>query len=202
MKDRPGREKADAFSTASPEAYAEIAQIFDINYWGLLATTNALLPLMRRSTSTPTAVAFGKQQTTHFTSRIVNMASLTGKLNKYSTKLTREFRTTRTVPLANAMMRGFLDALSKGTWKDDGWPDSPYAVSKAGVIALTRALADDQREGILINCCCPGYVKTDLTKGRGRKSPNEGAATPVMLALDDLHGTTGGFYTNGEVIDW
>ena len=167
----------------------------------MLATTDALSPLLRRRS--PGDV---EAQAPRFAPRIVNMASLTGKLNKYSAELTRQFRAAQTVEQANALMRRYLDSLRRGTLIEDGWPpDSPYAVSKAGVVALTRALARERAgdgRDVLVNCCCPGYVKTDLTGGRGRRSPDEGAATPVMLALDDLRGRSGGFWTNGEEIDW
>jgi len=175
----------------------------------MLAVVNALYPLLRR-THPSQLTAFkpdGEPDQTNVTSRIVNMASLTGKLNdKYSSSVTLDFRRhAMFVEDVNALMRRYLDSLTKGTLKEDGWPiNSPYAVSKAGVIALTRAM--DLKSGfqphVLVNCCCPGFVKTDLTKGRGRKTPDKGAATPVMLALDDLNGATGRFWTNGEVIGW
>jgi len=42
--------------------------------------------------------------------------------------------------------------------------DIPYAVAKNGVIGLTRALAVDLgREGITVNCICPGPIRTGLT---------------------------------------
>jgi 3-oxoacyl-[acyl-carrier protein] reductase len=42
--------------------------------------------------------------------------------------------------------------------------DSPYAVSKTGIIGLTRALAVDLGpEGITVNCICPGPIRTALT---------------------------------------
>jgi len=38
-----------------------------------------------------------------------------------------------------------------------------YTVSKGAVIALTRAMAVDHgREGIRVNCVCPGFVETDM----------------------------------------
>ncbi|MEZ5815660.1 MAG: SDR family NAD(P)-dependent oxidoreductase [Hyphomicrobiaceae bacterium] len=37
-----------------------------------------------------------------------------------------------------------------------------YAASKAGVIGLTRALAKELGPSILVNCVCPGLIKTDL----------------------------------------
>jgi 3-oxoacyl-[acyl-carrier protein] reductase len=42
--------------------------------------------------------------------------------------------------------------------------DSPYAAAKAGVAGLTRALAVELgREGITVNCICPGPILTGMT---------------------------------------
>lgn len=42
--------------------------------------------------------------------------------------------------------------------------DSPYAAAKAGVTGLTRALAVELgREGITVNCVCPGPIATGMT---------------------------------------
>jgi NAD(P)-dependent dehydrogenase (short-subunit alcohol dehydrogenase family) len=41
----------------------------------------------------------------------------------------------------------------------------PYAVSKAGLIQMTKALALEwARHGIRVNALAPGYVKTDLSR--------------------------------------
>ncbi|KAA8583453.1 hypothetical protein FQN60_014661, partial [Etheostoma spectabile] len=37
--------------------------------------------------------------------------------------------------------------------------------------------------GILLNACCPGWVRTDMAGSKATKSPEEGAVTPVYLAL-------------------
>lgn len=43
--------------------------------------------------------------------------------------------------------------------------NSPYVAAKHGVVGLTRALAVDLgREGITVNCVCPGPIKTALTE--------------------------------------
>ena len=43
--------------------------------------------------------------------------------------------------------------------------DSPYAAAKAGVTGLTRALAVELgREGITVNCICPGPILTGMTE--------------------------------------
>ncbi len=44
--------------------------------------------------------------------------------------------------------------------------DTAYAAAKAGVAGLTRALAVDLgKEGITVNCICPGPIKTAMTQG-------------------------------------
>lgn len=44
--------------------------------------------------------------------------------------------------------------------------NSPYVAAKHGVIGLTRGLAVDLgREGITVNCICPGPIKTGITAG-------------------------------------
>jgi 3-oxoacyl-[acyl-carrier protein] reductase len=41
---------------------------------------------------------------------------------------------------------------------------SPYTASKHGVIGLTRALAVELgRQGITVNCICPGCINTNMT---------------------------------------
>jgi 3-oxoacyl-[acyl-carrier protein] reductase len=42
--------------------------------------------------------------------------------------------------------------------------NSPYAAAKGGVTSLTRALAVELgREGITVNCICPGPIRTGIT---------------------------------------
>jgi carbonyl reductase 1 len=166
----------------------------DCNFYGLIRTTRALLPHLK-----PAA-------------RIVNMASLTGMLSRYSPEVAARFRAARTEAEATALMRGFADAATRGNDEIEkaGYPlNRSYGVSKAGVIAFTRALAeelaqedDEVRRSVLVNCVCPGWVKTDMTKGKGTKTVEEGAETPVMLALEDLGGRSGGYWTNGKEEEW
>ncbi len=44
--------------------------------------------------------------------------------------------------------------------------NSPYVAAKHGVIGLTRGLAVDLgREGVTVNCVCPGPIRTGITAG-------------------------------------
>ncbi len=47
-----------------------------------------------------------------------------------------------------------------------GWPAWNYGMSKLGVIAYARVLARNE-PSLLVNACCPGYVKTDMSGGKG-----------------------------------
>ena len=79
-------------------------------------------------------------------------------------------------------------------------PGRAYAFSKTCVNAMTRVLAKDN-PALLINSCCPGWVKTDmgLLIGRAPKTPADGAKIPVRLALDDIGGVSGAYWANASV---
>lgn len=58
-------------------------------------------------------------------------------------------------------------------------------------------------QGIAVYGCCPGYVVTDMTSGRGAKTPPEGADTPAWLALQPIGSIPqGGFFGERQEIDW
>ena len=102
-------------------------------------------------------------------------------------------------------MEEFKSAVKAGNEKEQGWPSTAYSVSKAGMTGITKAIArEEQKRGgkKLINACCPGYVDTDMTKHRGYKTPDQGAQTPVMLAIGEIGGQTGEFWQDERVVEW
>ena len=77
-----------------------------------------------------------------------------------------------------------------------------YAVSKAGLNALTRMLASDLRsDRMLVNSVCPGWVATDMG-GPGGRPVADGAASVVWAATLPDNGPTGGFFRDGRPVPW
>jgi NAD(P)-dependent dehydrogenase (short-subunit alcohol dehydrogenase family) len=63
-----------------------------------------------------------------------------------------------------------------------------YSVSKIGVIGMTRILAhraSRERNDILVNSCCPGWVKTDMAGPAARLTP--GTQSKWLYALEHYH---------------
>jgi NAD(P)-dependent dehydrogenase (short-subunit alcohol dehydrogenase family) len=76
-----------------------------------------------------------------------------------------------------------------------------YRVSKAGLNALTRTLASDER-WLKVNTMCPGWVRTDMGGSAASRSVEEGADTAVWLATLPDDGPTGGFFRDRKPIPW
>ncbi|KAF1978093.1 carbonyl reductase [Bimuria novae-zelandiae CBS 107.79] len=157
------------------------------NYYNTMEACHTFLPLLKP------------------TGRLINVASVSGHLNKYSDEVRQRFLSAKTERDITAIMQDFQSAVEAGKEKEAGFPSAAYAVSKAGLIGATKALARAEKEKgsqISINALCPGWVNTDMTKGKGTKTPDEGAQTPVMLALSDIKGATGEFWQNERPIEW
>ena len=89
---------------------------------------------------------------------------------------------------------GSLSSMSGGT--------PTYSASKAALNALTRVFAGElERDGILVNSVCPGWVATDMG-GSGGRPVEEGAAGVVWAATLPDDGPTGGFFRDGKPVPW
>lgn len=78
-----------------------------------------------------------------------------------------------------------------------------YRLSKTALNAVTRIFADElQGTGIKINSICPGWVRTEMGGPDATKSVEEGASGIVWAATLPDHGPSGGFFRDGEPIDW
>lgn len=105
-------------------------------------------------------------------------------------------------------------------WRDTGWGrivnlssgwgahaeglggPGAYGVAKAALNALTRALPRDLPSGVKVNACCPGWVATRMGGDDAPRNVEQGADTPVWLALLPEDGPTGGFFRDRQPIAW
>jgi NAD(P)-dependent dehydrogenase (short-subunit alcohol dehydrogenase family) len=82
-----------------------------------------------------------------------------------------------------------------------GYP--AYRVSKGGLNALTRILADELRgTNVLVNVMCPGWVQTEMGGPRAPRPVDQGADTAVWLATLPDGGPTGQFFRDRRQIPW
>ncbi len=88
-------------------------------------------------------------------------------------------------------------------WSQSEFNHLAYNSSKTALNAMTVQFANElRRTPIKINAASPGYVATDLNDHRGPRTVQQGAATPVRLALLGVDGPTGGFFNDDGVIPW
>jgi len=159
------------------------------NYYGTRDVLVKLLPLVKEN------------------GRVVNVSSTAGRLSNLSESLQKQFTDPAlTVEGINALAQQFVEAVDDNTYAKKGWPKSCYGISKVAVTALTRVLGRDpayHKKNILINACCPGWVRTDMAGPKATLSTDEGAVTPVKLALLPKEETkTGLFWREQQVVVW
>uniref|UniRef100_A0A3P8SVY2 carbonyl reductase (NADPH) n=1 Tax=Amphiprion percula TaxID=161767 RepID=A0A3P8SVY2_AMPPE len=184
-----------AFKDSDPSPFAVQAEVtLKTNFFAARDMLSHFLPLIRPG------------------GRVVNVSSSLGSnaLKKCSSDLQQRLRGDDITEdeLAGLMQR-FVDEAKKGEHKQGGWPDTAYGVSKMGLTVLTviqaRRLSKERpNDEILVNACCPGWVRTDMAGDKAPKSPDEGAITPVYLALLPPGATEphGKFVSDKEVQPW
>jgi NAD(P)-dependent dehydrogenase (short-subunit alcohol dehydrogenase family) len=68
-------------------------------------------------------------------------------------------------------------------------PDPDYAATKAGVVRFSTALAPLSSEGIRVNCVCPDWVDTPMSRRTRANMTEEELRTkvpPVLLAPEEI----------------
>ncbi|XP_052876282.1 (+)-neomenthol dehydrogenase-like [Gossypium arboreum] len=159
--------------------YELAEECLKMNYYGAKRTAEALNPLLQLS-DLP---------------RIVTVSSSKGKGEKLKGVLTG----VTTDEKLNDLITEYLKDFKEGLHGSKGWPTfiSAYTVSKVALNAYTRILANKYPD-FCINSVCPGYAKTDINLNTGTITAEEGAVTPVKLALLPKGGPSGLFFVNGE----
>jgi len=112
------------------------------------------------------------------------------------------------LPIMVKQKSGVIVNMSSMAAKTGGiLPVAPYAASKAGIIALTKALAREFAPyGIRVNAVAPGVIKTKMAESQAEEKrkiiplgdlgePEDVAKAVSFLVSDDAR------YITGEVID-
>jgi len=157
-----------AYKNASTAPFSEQAEVtLKTNYFATLALCEALFPLLRDG------------------ARVVHVSSMVSvmALNKCSQELSEKLKSLTTVAQVSEYMQKFIDDVKADKYTEAGWPQTAYGVSKVGVTLMTPIQQQQFTGDIVINACCPGYVATDMSSYKGTKTIDEGADTPLYLAL-------------------
>lgn len=78
-----------------------------------------------------------------------------------------------------------------------------YRLSKAALNALTCMVADElTSENIIVNACCPGWVRTDMGGRHAARSVEEGADTIVWLCQVPDGSVSGKLFRDREEQPW
>jgi NAD(P)-dependent dehydrogenase (short-subunit alcohol dehydrogenase family) len=65
--------------------------------------------------------------------------------------------------------------------------DAAYCASKAGVVMLTKCMAlDGAKDGIRVNCVCPGFIQTPMIDGYFADQDDPGASRQFAVGLHPL----------------
>ncbi|GMI73603.1 short-chain dehydrogenase/reductase 1 [Hibiscus trionum] len=173
----------DGLLTQTPELSEQCLQT---NYYGTKRMCESLLHLLQRSDSP----------------RIVNVSSSLGKLKDVSNEWAKAVLSDAedlTEEKVDEVLSRYMNDFKEGSLEEKSWPAffSAYILSKAAVNAYTRILAK-KYPNLIVNCVCPGFVKTDLNYNSGILSVAEGAQSVVRLASLPNGGPSGLFFDTNE----
>lgn len=98
-----------------------------------------------------------------------------------------------------------IPAVRDGTWKEEGYPQTAYGVSKMLMHTYSRILARELAEskpGFVVATMNPGMTATEMTNFTG-KGVAEGADTAVWLCVAPAsHIGTGRFWQDRKETEW
>jgi carbonyl reductase 1 len=184
-----------AFKSADPTSFEDQCKpTLDVNFRGTVDFTEHILPLVRKGSD----------------ARIVNVASMAGKLiqlrskelqNAFSSPVLAKNELYELVNKYEVSVKraSFANA---GEHAERGWGNSNYGFSKLALIAMTKVWArEEAKNGISVNCCCPGYCDTDMTSHRGSRSATDGAKNAVIPATME-NPPKGEYFSDYKVATW
>jgi len=162
-----------AYKQASTAPFQEQVEVtLATNYYSTVNACNILFPILRSQ------------------ARVVNVSSMSSAwiLGKVGPELKPRVLGVKTIADVTALMDEFKSSVKSGDFKQKGWVESAYGNSKLGLTCASLIMQsdmdkDESRQDIVVNCCCPGYVSTDMSSHKGHLTIDQGADTPVYLAL-------------------
>jgi NAD(P)-dependent dehydrogenase (short-subunit alcohol dehydrogenase family) len=160
----------------------------DVNFFGAMRTTDALLPSMRAGGCV-----------VMISSGMGDLSCMHGAARERMEDpgLGRESLV--------ALVESFVAEVGRGVQARSGWPSNAYSVSKVAMNALVRVLArelEGDARGIHVNAENPGWVRTRMGGRSAPRSVEDGARTATWLATLPADGPTGGFFRDETRIPW
>ncbi|CAG8623589.1 8351_t:CDS:2 [Paraglomus occultum] len=184
-----------------PFSYEVVEKTLKTNYFGLKNMTELFFPIIKNPGG-----------------RIINLSSGLGRLAALPSKSLRNQFSSQdlTQEQLDRLVNKFQNDVRAGVYAEEGWPTSgmnkapwtiAYNVSKLAVVAYTKLLARRlDKEGIMINTHVvdPGWVRSDMGGENAPLSVDQGAETPVYLALtqDKAIEINGQFWNKKKPIAW
>ena len=174
----------------------QVTSTINTNFTGVVNMCRAFLPLVRPH------------------GRIVNVSSSCGHVSILQKNLQEKFQDPNlTAAQLVDLMDQFVKDVADGTYSEKGWPDrvrgfdTPYALSKVAVTTFTRVLEKEVKKlrnkaDIIVNACCPGWCKTDMTAPNATGTPDDGAELVVHLAFLSPGSPSGKFWMKKTVTPW
>ncbi len=173
----------------------QVTATIGTNFTGVVNMCRAFLPLVRPH------------------GRIVNVSGSSGHISILQKNLQEKFQDPDlTEAQLVDLMDQFVKNVADGSHREKGWPDkipgfdTPYALSKVAVTTLTRVLEKvvDRlgKTDVLVNACCPGWCKTEMTVANAPGTPDDGAEIVTHLAFLPSGSPSGKFWMKKKVAPW
>lgn len=173
------------YRTAPPSL--AFPKTFAVNYFGVRRCMDAFMPLMS---------PYG---------RVVIISSISGRDTWLATSeaARRKLLEATTPSDLDEIATAIITSAERETLSQEGWASEAYGNSKLLVTRLTQIEAErasQKSQHLLVNCCCPGWCKSDLAGWeKPPKTAEQGAETPYMLCMLPRQSTiTGKFYENRQ----
>jgi len=173
-----------ALPTAPAGTQAQVS--VDINYYGTKRIILSLLPLFRTG------------------AKIITICSQKGVMTgNYAQRHIEKLKNASSDKDIDEFVEEYIRCSKDNTRKENGFPESGYAVSKTAAIALAFLHHRQFNNlGFKFYAVCPGYVNTIMTNNNNYLSIADGADTPFYLATDADAPPEGTFVYLRKPINW